>query len=102
MRPNALIMRAYLIRGALLWVVARAAITAALVLAGADALILSATALVETILLIVALGWIETGRRREHDLLANLAVSPLILSFLFAVPALLGEFVLRFGGVVFS
>ena len=102
MRPNPLVVRAYLLRGALLWIVARAAITGALVLAGGDALKLSTTALVEVVLLIVALGWIETRRRREGALLANLGVSPLILSVFFAGPALLGEFVLRFGAGLFA
>ena len=45
--PNPLVVRAYLVRGALLWIVARAAITVALVLAGSDALRLSTTALAE-------------------------------------------------------
>lgn len=102
MRPNPLVVQAYLLRGALLWIVARAAITGALVLAEGDALKLSTTALVEVVLLIVALGWIETRRRREGALLANLGVSPLVLSAFFAGPALLGEFVLRFGAAVFA
>jgi hypothetical protein len=97
MRPNSLVVRAYLFRGALLWIVARAAITGALVLAGSDAVKLSTTALVEVVLLIVALGWIETRRHRETALLANLGVSPLLLSVFFAGPALLGEFMLRLG-----
>jgi hypothetical protein len=96
MHPNPLVVRAYLFRGVLLWIVARATIAGALLLAGGDALKLSTTALVEVVLLIVALGWIETRRRREGVLLANLGVSPLMLSVFFAGPALLGEFVLRF------
>lgn len=95
-------MRAYLFRGALLWIVARMTLTGALVLAGSDALKLSTAALVEVILLIVALGWLETRRRRERVLLANLGVSPLLLSLFFAGPALFGEFVLRFGLALFS
>jgi hypothetical protein len=102
MRPNRLVVRAYLLRGALLWILARVAITGALVLAGGDALKLSTTALVEVVLLIVALGWIETRRRREGALLANLGVSPFLLSVFFAGPALLGEFVLRFAAALLA
>ena len=102
MRPSPLIARAYLFRGALLWIVARAAITGALVLAGGDALRLSTTALVGVVLLIVALGWIETRRRREGALLANLGVSPYVLSVFFAAPALFGEFVLHFGAALLT
>jgi len=102
MRPNPLVVQAYLLRGALLWIVARAAIAGALVLAGGDALTLSTTALVEVVLLIVALGWIETRRRRESALLANLGVSPILLSVFFAGPALLGEFVLRFAAALLA
>jgi len=82
----------------LIWIVARAALALTLVLAGGDPLKLSTTALAEVVVLVVALGWIETRRRREGVLLANLGVSPYLLSGLFAVPGLLGEIVLRFGG----
>jgi hypothetical protein len=102
MRPNPLVVRAYLFRGALLWIVARVAIAGALVLAGSDALKLSTAALVAVVMLIVALGWIETSRRREGALLANLGVSPVLLSVFFAGPALLGEFVLRFGAALLA
>lgn len=102
MRPNPLVAQAYLLRGALLWIVTRAALTGALVLAGGDALKLSTTTLVAVVLLIVALGWIETRRRREGALLANLGVSPFALSVLFAAPALLGEFVIRLGAAVLA
>lgn len=102
MRPNSLVVRAYLLRGALLWIVARAAITGALVLAGSDALRLSTIALVEVVLLIVALGWIETRRRGESVLLANLGVSPILFTFFFAGPALLGESMVRFGATLLA
>jgi hypothetical protein len=75
-------------------------IAGALLLAGGDALRLSTTALVEVVLLIVALGWIETRRRRESVLLANLGVSPPLLSVFFAGPALVGEFALRVGAAL--
>jgi hypothetical protein len=98
--PNSLVLRAYLIRGAWLWIVARGIITGALLLAGSDALHLSPVAFIEVVLLIVALGWIDMRRRRESVFLANLGVSPLVLSALFGVPALLGEMLVRTGAFV--
>ncbi len=97
MRPNPWIIQTYLFRGALLWAVARVAIAGVLVLAGGDAVNLSTPAFVGVVLLIVALGWIETRRLREGVLLANLGVSPLVLSVFYAGPALLGDLVFRFG-----
>lgn len=79
-----------------MWLVVRAAITGLLILAGSEALRLSTIALVEVVLLIVALGSIETRRRGESVFLANLGVSPIVLTCFFAGPALVGEFVLRF------
>lgn len=97
MRPNRLVVRAYLFRGMLLWIAARAAIAVALMVVRQDPIELSISASVGVVLLIVALGWIETRRRRESALLANLGVSPLLLSACFAGPALSAEFLLRFG-----
>lgn len=102
MLPNQLIVRSYLFRGALLWIVTRSAISGILVLAGAEALELNTAATVEVVLLIVALGWIETFRHRERALLGNLAVSPLLLSTFFAGPALLGELALRIGAEILA
>ena len=102
MRPNQLVVRAYLLRGAVLWIVTRAAITGVLLFTGANALKLSIASLVEVVLLIIALEWIETNRHREHTLPGNLGVSPLLLSVFFAAPALLGELVLRVGAAVLT
>jgi hypothetical protein len=98
--PNSLVLRTYLVRGALLWIVTRAIITGALLLAGSSALRLSPAAFIEVVLLIVALGWIETRRRHESVFLANLGVSPLVLSTLFGVPALLGELLVHTGAAL--
>jgi hypothetical protein len=97
MVPNTLVANAYLRRGLLLWLLLRAVITSVLFIAGAEIWQLSATALVEVVLLTVLLGWLEILRHRERTLLNNLGVSPLILSSLFAVPAMLGEAMLRIG-----
>lgn len=102
MVPSTLVTNAYLRRGLLLWLVIRAALTCVLWIAGDEVWQLSAIALVEVVLLIVALGWLETLRHRERALLGNLGVSPLLLSALFAVPAMLGEAMLRIGASVLA
>jgi len=78
MLVNSFVAKPYLLRGLWLWLVARAPITILLVLVGADGLNLSASAQVEVVVLVVALGWIETLRRRERALLGNLGVSPVL------------------------
>lgn len=102
MLANTLVANAYLRRGLWLWLVIRATITTVLLIAGADARKLSTTALADVVLLVVALGWLETLRHRERALLGNLGVSPLLLSAFFAVPALLGEALLRIGAAVLA
>jgi hypothetical protein len=102
MVPNTLVASAYLRRGLLLWLVTRAAITSVLLIAGADIRKFSTTALVEVVLLIVVLGWFEILRHRERTLLGNLGVSPLVISILFAVPAMLGEAMLRIGAAALA
>jgi hypothetical protein len=100
MRPNRLVVRAYLSRGAWLWLAARALLSAVFLLAGTNPLQLSAAAVVEIILLSVGLSFLETHRRRERVFLANLGVRPLVLGALFAAAAMTGEVALRLGGAV--
>lgn len=95
MRPNALIVRSYLLRGAQLWGSSRILLSAAFLLAGASPLGLGLTGVVGVILLNVALGFVETNRRRERALLGNLGVRTSMLMMLFAVPAIVGELALR-------
>lgn len=97
MRPNRLIVRTYLSRGTQLWLATRAMLSGVFLLAGLDPLRLSTAAAVGTILLSVAVSFLETRRRRERAFLANLGVRPLVLGALFAAPALFGEVALRFG-----
>ena len=104
MRPNRLIVRAYLARGAWLWVLARALLLAVLVFAPsfaprdptlpspAEMLFRpSPVAMLWTVMLSVMLGWADVGRRRERALLGNLGVRPLHLTAFFAVTAAAGE-----------
>ena|SRR5689334_14186861 len=101
MSPNRLIIRAHLRRGARLWLIARAMLSGVFLLAGTNPFRLSAIVAVEIVLLTGAVSFIETHRRRERALLANLGVRPLILGALFAAPALIGEVTLRLGGTAF-
>jgi hypothetical protein len=101
MRPNRLIVRAYLSRGTRLWLITRAMLSGVILLAGINPVRLSAIAGVEIILLSVVVSVLETQRRRERAFLANLGVRPLTLGVLFAGPAVLGEVALRLGGAAF-
>lgn len=100
MRPNLLLVRAYLVRGASLWLVARVALSGVFLLAGINPVQLSAAVVGEIILLSIGLSFLETRRRRERAFLANLAVGPLVLGALFAGPPIIGEFALRIVGAV--
>jgi hypothetical protein len=102
MRPNFLVVRTFLVRGALLWLAARAMITTALLLDGASPFRLSGAAIAEVILLSVALCFLETHLRRERALLENLGIRRLTLGVVFAGPALVGELALRVGATVFQ
>jgi hypothetical protein len=81
----------YLARGAWVWLLSRAAASFALLLARADPLRMTAAAPAVFVLMSVAVCFAHTFRRREQSLLGNLAVSPLMLGLLFALPAIAGE-----------
>jgi hypothetical protein len=72
------------------------------VLAGSDALRLSVRAFVAIVLLVLVLGWIETGRRRELTLLGNLGTSRLVISAFLTSPAVFGEIALRTAASIFA
>ena len=91
MRPNRLIVRAYLLRGARLWLGSRGLVSLMLLLRGFDPLRLSSVAMLTMIVLSVAVCFADTRRLRERALLGNLGVSPFILGALFAGPAIIGE-----------
>lgn len=96
MRPNSLIVRKYLARGAGLWLGVRLMASAAFVMAESDPLNIGPTA---TVLIIVAastVSLIDVHIRRERALLENLAVSRQALIGLFAGPAVAGELALLF------
>lgn len=101
MRPNRLIVRAYLSRTARLWLGARALLCGVSLLAGMNPVPLSAGAAVEIVLLSVGLSVLETHRRRERALLSNLGIGPFALGALFVAPAMIGELALHVGGAAF-
>lgn len=100
MRPNRLIVATYLRRGTTLWVVKRAALTGLWILAGDDPLHLTFASFIGALVIYVSVGYIETTRRHERDLLGNLGVKRRTLAVFFVVPALVGEGVLRALGSV--
>ncbi|MCC6930949.1 MAG: hypothetical protein IT359_18305 [Gemmatimonadaceae bacterium] len=101
MLPNRLIAQAYLSRGAQLWLVTRVTLSGVFLLAGTDPLQLSGAAVVGISLLSVVLSFLETWRRRESALLANLGIRPLVVGACFAWPAVFGEIALHLGGAAF-
>jgi hypothetical protein len=94
-QPNALFLRAYLLRGASLWLGGRVLVSALLLLAGVDPFALTASSSLQIVGIIVALGLIDTLRRHERALLGNLGVSFPMLALVIGAPALLGELVVR-------
>lgn len=100
MRPDRLVVRAYLSRGTKLWVLTRAASSGVFMLAESNPLALSGAAILGIVALSTLLGFLETWLRHESVLLGNLGISPLVLGVFFFVPALFGEAVLRFMGAV--
>ena len=91
MRPNPLIIRQYIVRGALLWVGVRLLVSAAVALAGLEPLHLTFSSIMVIVGGSCVLGAVDVHRRHERALLENLAVSRAALVVLFAVPPVLGE-----------
>jgi len=94
-RPNQLIVRAYLLRAAGLWLAVRSASGLVMAFAGSDPLRFTIGASVVVVALSIAVGFVEIGLRRESALLGNLGVSPLVLGCIFAAPAAVGEAILK-------
>jgi len=91
MRPNPLIIRAFLTRGAWLWIGARLLASAVIALAGTNPLDFSLMASLLIVGVSTALGAVDVVRRHERALLENLGVSRMMLLAFFAGPAALGE-----------
>jgi hypothetical protein len=100
MQRHWLVFEAYLVRGAVCWLSTRAVVGCVLLLAGLSPVRLSAIAAFEVVALSVAVSVLETFRKREFTLLANLAIHPLALLVVFATPAILAELALSLAAVV--
>ena len=95
MRHSQLVVQSYAFRGARLWLLIRALIATVLLLAGGDPFRLPTTVTVASLVLPIAVCFLDTYRHHERALLGNLGVSPQFLLAMFAGPALLGELVVR-------
>ena len=94
MQPNRLVLRAYVLRGARIWGLARLALSGVFVLGGIAPLTLPSLVTVGIVAMSVVLGLVETHLHRESALLANLGVSSVALGACFAGPAVVGELML--------
>ena len=95
MRPNRVIVRAYLVRGLWLWLSVRAVATAVLLLGRVDPVHLPLASQFQIAAFAVGACFLETHRQRERALLGNLGVRAGALATIFAVPAILGEATIR-------
>jgi hypothetical protein len=91
MWPNRFFLRAYVLRGAMLWLGARLIIGAVLLVSRRQVFELSGPASLEVILISVVLCFVESFRRRERALLANQGISYVILFWVCLFPAAAGE-----------
>src|SRR4051812_49452674 len=95
MRPDALIVRAYLTRGLIIWVGARLLVSAIIALAGANPLDTTPGTVLGIVVCATILAVAQTTRLRESILLGNLRISPLMLASMLAIPAAIGELFVR-------
>jgi hypothetical protein len=91
MLHDTLITRTWVVRGAILWFLARLVISAAIAAAGYNPFAISARSSAIIVLVATGLGYAQTARLREFVLLGNLGVSRAELAAFFALPALAGE-----------
>ena len=94
MRPNSLVVRTYLMRGALLWLGARLIASAALGFAEMDPLRLPVATTIGLVVFSVLIGVADVHRRHERALLGNLGLSRGMLVGFLAGPPLCGEAIL--------
>jgi hypothetical protein len=91
---RALILRAYGMRGLLLWSLTRATGTFFFYLAATSPRQISIESRVHFVLFAVAVCFVDSWVRRERALLANLGVSVAFLAMIFATAAIIGELML--------
>ncbi len=95
MRAHWPYLQAYLVRGATCWLAAHAVVAVVAWFGSLPALPLTTTAAFEMVAASVALGVVDTFRRREMALIGNLAIHPVALTGALATPAVVGELILR-------
>jgi hypothetical protein len=88
---DSLIVRTYLLRGAVLWLLARVLISAVIFAAQGDPFAFSSRSAVIIIAVSTAVAFAQTIRYRERAFLGNLGVTRASLAACYALPALLGE-----------
>jgi len=96
------IVRSYLLRGSLLWLLARLLISVVIVAAHGDPLALPVRSSVIIVLVSTTLALAQTARLHEGTFLGNLGVSRALLACYFALPALLGELLIGVTGASFA
>lgn len=87
--------RAYAARGLGLWFLVRGVASAFILLSAGNPLRLTAAAAIAMVGISVGICYVDTHRKKEWPLLANLAVHPATLAATFVVPAILGETAVR-------
>src|SRR6185437_8055272 len=102
MRPNRVIVRAYLGRGLRLWLAVRAVGTAVLLLGHVNPIRLPVASNIQLVAFSVGVCFLETYRLRERALLGNLGVRPGALAVIFSLPAIVGEAAIRMAALVIS
>ncbi len=91
MLPHPTITRAFVARGARLWLAARLLVSGTVLLAGMNPLDLAWPAVLLVVAGSFALGALDVHRRHERVLLENLTISRTTVALFFLVPAAAGE-----------
>lgn len=90
---------AIVVRAAVLWILARGTVAGLLLIMESPPLGLDTRASLALVLVVGALSWLDTRRRNEDLLLANLGVSRGTVHGLGLAPPLVGEVLLHMAGL---
>ncbi len=99
MIPNAILVRTRLVRGAVIWVAARALLSLGLRMVGGDPIRLGASASLALVAVCMAASTIDEIRMGESVLVANLGVSRAWCVMVDLMPPLVGELIIHAAGV---
>lgn len=95
MRPPRLIVRAYLRRGAVVWLTTRLVVVVVFAFGGTNPFVVPIVVLLGLVAASAALTLVDVHRRHEQMLIGNLAIGPAFIVALAAIPALAGELAIR-------